>query len=161
MVFVFFSKNIELIRSDRQNKNFGAIGALGAESLDLAQMLTFALQDEYLAQARYDNIIATFGNIRTFVQIKQSELRHIQALLPLFERYGVPLPEDISASFVTTPENLKAAYRAGVDSEIENIAMYEKFLTFELPVDVRTVFTQVGNASRNHLAAFERGLARK
>lgn len=123
-------------------------------------MLTYALQDEYLAQARYNNIIGTFGNIRTFVQIKEAELRHISALLPLFERYQVTVPTDISQNFVTTPENLKAAYAAGVQGEIDNISMYERFLSMNIPNDVRNVFSQLRNASLNHLAAFERGLAR-
>jgi hypothetical protein len=69
---------------------------------------------EYLAQARYDNILGTFGYILTFAQIKEAEMRHINALLPLFEHYQVPLPVDISQSFVSTPENIKAAYAAGV-----------------------------------------------
>jgi len=158
LVFVFFS-----IKSDttyRQIEDYGAIGALSAPSLTLPQMLTYALQDEYLAQTRYNNILNTFGNIQTFVQIREAEMRHIAALLPLFERYQVPLPIDISESFVTPPDNLKAAYAAGVQGEIENISMYEKFLAESIPNDVRMVFTQLRNASLNHLAAFERGLAR-
>lgn len=156
----FFSKNHKVMHTHRQIEDYGAKGALSASSLTLPQMLTYALQDEYLAQARYNNIIATFGNIRTFVQIKEAEMRHIRALLPLFERYQIPLPNDISQSFVTTPENLKAAYAAGVQAEIENISMYERFLSLNIPNDVRTVFSQLRDASLNHLAAFERGLAR-
>ena len=87
-------------------------------------------------------------------------MRHINALFSLFERYQVPIPEDKSQSFVTTPESVKGAYAAGVQGEIENISMYEKFLSFNIPNDVRTVFSQLRNASLNHLAAFERGLAR-
>ncbi|WP_058309118.1 ferritin family protein [Gracilibacillus massiliensis] len=159
--FLFFQSNNPSIQPvQRQIEDYGAIGALNAPSLSLSQMLTYALQDEYLAQARYNNIIGTFGNIPTFVQIREAELRHISALLPLFERYQVSLPNDISASFVTTPENLKAAYAAGVQGEIDNIAMYERFLSLNISNDVRTVFTQLRNASLNHLAAFERGLAR-
>lgn len=141
-------------------EDYGAKGALNASTFTLPQMLIFALQDEYLAQARYDNILANFGYIRTFARIKESELRHISALLPLFERYQVPVPEDISQSFIITPENVKSAYAAGVQGEIENISMYEKFLTFDIPFDMRNVFTNLRNASLNHLAAFERGLAR-
>jgi hypothetical protein len=141
-------------------KDYGAKAALSASSLSLPQMLTYALQDEYLAQARYNDIIVNFGNIRTFVQIREAEMRHISALLPLFDRYQVPIPIDISQSFVTTPENLKVAYAKGVQGEIENISMYERFLSLDIPNDVRTVFTQLRNASLNHLAAFERGLAR-
>jgi rubrerythrin len=159
--FLFFSsKNPRKTQPYRQIENYGAKAALSASSLSLPQMLTYALQDEYLAQARYNNIIGTFGNVRTFVQIREAEKRHITALLPLFERYQVPLPTDISQSLVTTPENLKAAYAAGVQGEIDNISMYNRFLTLNIPNDVRIVFTQLRNASLNHLAAFQRGLNR-
>ncbi|MGM0844988.1 MAG: ferritin family protein [Bacillota bacterium] len=157
----FLQKQRRAAHTHRQMDDYGAKGALSSPSLSLPQMLTYALQDEYLAQARYNNIIGTFGNIRTFVQIREAEMRHISALLPLFERYQVPLPNDTSQSFVTTPDNLKAAYAAGVQGEIENISMYERFLSQNLPNDVRMVFTQLRNASLNHLEAFQRGLARK
>jgi hypothetical protein len=146
---------------ERQNTNdYGAKGALNASTLTLPQMLTYALQDEFLAQARYNNILFNFGYNRTFAQIQEAELRHISALLPLFERYQVPIPEDISRMFVTTSETIKNAFAFGVQGEIENISMYNKFLSLNLPTDVRTVFTQLRNASLNHLDAFERGLAR-
>lgn len=144
----------------RQIENYGAKGALNASSLSIPEMLIYALQDEYFAQARYNNIIGTFSNIRTFVQIREAELRHISALLPLFERYQVPLPNNISQSYISTPENLKAAYAAGVQGEIDNISMYERFLSLNIPNDVRIVFSQLRNASLNHLAAFERGLTK-
>jgi rubrerythrin len=156
----FFSTPPNVTTIDRQGENYGAKGALNAPTLSLSNMLTYALQDEYLAQARYDNILETFGYIRTFAQIKEAELRHISALLPLFERYQVLIPEDISQSFVTTPPNIKAAYSAGVQGEIDNISMYEKFISQNIPNDVKIVFTQLRNASLNHLEAFKRGLAR-
>ncbi len=145
----------------RQNANdYGAKGALNAPTLNLPQMLTYALQDEFLAQARYNNILYNFGYIRTFAQIQEAELRHISALLPLFEQYQVPTPEDISRMFVTTPETIKNAFAAGVQGEVENINMYNKFLSLILPPDVRTVFIQLKNASINHLKVFQRGLSR-
>jgi len=159
--FLFFlSKNPKVTNTNRQTDNYGAMGALSATTLTLPQMLTYALQDEYLAQARYENILSSFGNIRTFTRIKEAELRHINALLPLFARYQVPLPEDKSQSFITIPESIKAAYAAGVQGEIDNISMYERFLSLNIPNDVRNVFSQLRNASLNHLEAFERGLAR-
>lgn len=159
-VWFLFFLNSKGTHTNRQTQNYGAKGALSASTLTLPQMLTYALQDEYLAQARYDNILGNFGYIRTFAQIKEAELRHINALLPLFKRYQVPLPDDESHSFVTTPESIKAAYAAGVQGEIDNISMYERFLSLNIPNDVRIVFSQLRNASLNHLAAFERGLAR-
>ncbi|WP_249872662.1 ferritin family protein [Oceanobacillus saliphilus] len=158
--FLSFLNHPKVTHINRQINNYGAKGALSVSTLTLPQMLTYALQDEYLAQARYDNILENFGYIRTFAQIKEAEMRHIDALLPLFERYQVPLPEDESQALVTTPENIKEAYAAGVQGEIDNISMYERFLTFNIPNDARTVFSQLRNASLNHLAAFERGLAR-
>ncbi|MGH0946896.1 ferritin family protein [Bacillus mycoides] len=159
-VWFLFFLNSKGTHTNRQTQNYGAKGALSSSTLTLPQMLTYALQDEYLAQARYDNILGNFGYIRTFAQIKEAELRHINALLPLFKRYQVPLPDDESQSFVTTPESIKAAYAAGVQGEIDNISMYERFLSLNIPNDVRIVFSQLRNASLNHLAAFERGLAR-
>ncbi|MFG6115844.1 hypothetical protein ACGTN9_11675 [Halobacillus sp. MO56] len=145
----------------RQNAaDYGAKGALNATSLTLPQMLTYAMQDEYLAQARYRDVLSNFGYVRQFANIQQAELRHIQALLPLFQRYQVPVPGDISETFVSTPASVKQAFAEGVQAEIDNIGMYNKFLTYMLPQDVRVVFTNLRNASMNHLAAFERGLAR-
>lgn len=141
-------------------QSYGAKGALGQEGLTFPEALTYAMQDEYLAQARYEDILNTFGSIRTFERIQQAEKRHINALLTLFKRYQVPVPTDDAADYVTTPETLKEAYAAGVQGEVDNIAMYEKFLLFHLPVDARVIFTQLRNASLNHLAAFERGLER-
>lgn len=158
--FLSFLNKPKVTHNNRQINNYGAKGALSASTLTLPQMLTYALQDEYLAQARYDNILRNLGYIRTFAQIKEAEMRHINALLTLFERYQIPLPEDKSQSFVTTPESIKAAYAAGVQGEIDNIAMYEKFLSFNIPNDIQIVFSQLRNASVNHLSAFERGLAR-
>ncbi|WP_338323639.1 DUF2202 domain-containing protein [Halobacillus salinus] len=141
-------------------QSYGAKGALSSDTLTFPEALTFAMQDEYLAQARYDDILNTFGSIRTFERIKQAEQRHINALLTLFNRYQVPVPENDAAAYVTTPGSVKDAYAAGVQGEIDNIAMYEKFLMYELPVDARVVFTQLRNASLNHLAAFEQGVTR-
>lgn len=159
--FMFFISNLTNgSKVNRQIENYGAKVALMDSTLTLPQMLTYTIQDEYLAQARYNNILRTYGDIRTFIRIKQAELRHISALLPLFERYQVPVPEDLSQNFVTTPESIKASFAAGVQGEIDNIAMYDKFLSYEIPIDMRTVFNQLRNASVNHLAAFERGLSR-
>ncbi|RKQ30412.1 ferritin family protein [Oceanobacillus halophilus] len=160
--FSYFLMTNEKATITRQNAgNFGAKGALNATSLHLVQMLTYALQDEFLAQSRYNDILLNFGYIRTFARIQEAELRHIRLLLPLFDRYQVEVPEDNSKEFITTPATVKEAYAIGVEGEIENIDMYNKFMSLEIPADVRAVFTQLRDASLNHLTAFERGLQRK
>ena len=66
---------------------YGSDGALGDEQLTLADMLTYAVQDEYLARAEYDRILSENGTIRPFSNILRAEETHIDALLPLFDVY--------------------------------------------------------------------------
>lgn len=139
--------------------DYGAKGALQDSAITLDEALTYALQDEYLAQARYDVIIEKFGSIRPFIQIKTAEQRHISALLPLFQKYKITVPENTAKQYTSAPNTLKDAFQAGVDGEIDNIAMYDKLAAADLPSDVKTVFKRLGNASRNHLEAFKRGLS--
>ncbi len=48
---------------------------------NLQKALVEALQDEYKARATYRLVISKFGEIRPFINIIESEERHIQALL--------------------------------------------------------------------------------
>jgi hypothetical protein len=83
-----------------------------------------------------------------------AEQTHIDLLLPLFEAYGISVPEfDVD---VVVPVTLEEAYQLGVEAEIANIALYQAFLDQDLPDDVRTVFEQLVEASNHHLAAFSR-----
>jgi hypothetical protein len=50
--------------------------------------------------------------------------------------------------------------KAGVQAEIDNIAMYDSFLQQTLPEDVKLVFVELRDASKNHLASFQRQLKR-
>lgn len=141
--------------------DFGAKGALQDSSITLEEALVYAIQDEYLAQARYDAVISKFGSIRPFSNIKASEQRHITALLSLFQKYNVKIPPNNAKQYVSGPDTLKDAFTQGVQGEIENIAMYDKFVAIpSLPQDVKMVFTQLGAASKNHLRAFRRGANR-
>ena len=139
-------------------EDFGARGALSAENLMLENMLTYAIQDEYLARAEYEAILQEYGSIRPFSNIIRSEERHISWLVPLFEQHGFKIPEDNASDHVILPENIKTALEIGVQAELDNIAMYEAFLEEDLPEDVRDVFERLMAASKNHLEAFRRGL---
>ncbi|CAM3827377.1 DUF2202 domain-containing protein [Mesobacillus thioparans] len=141
--------------------DFGAKGALQDSSITLDEALVYAIQDEYLAQARYDAIIGKFGSIRPFTNIKAAEQQHINALLVLFQKYNKQIPEDNAKQYVSAPETLKDAFNQGVQGEIDNIAMYDKLKAIPgLPDDAKTVFTRLGDASKNHLRAFQRGAGR-
>jgi hypothetical protein len=125
----------------------------------IEQMLLYAIQDEYLARAEYYEVIDRFGSVRPFSNIVKSEETHVGMLIPLFKKYGFTVPEDTYASHVVVPEDLKLALEIGVQAEIDNIAMYESFLSHDLPEDVRIAFERLKAASENHLGAFRNGLS--
>jgi hypothetical protein len=129
---------------------------------ELSSVLVEAISDEYMARAMYRHVIEKFGEIRPFVNIVEAESRHIQALIPLFHKYGVPVPEDDWYSRIEAPASVLEACKAGAQSEIDNAEMYEKLLnsTVAYP-DVQIVLKQLQRASKeNHLPAFQRCVAR-
>jgi hypothetical protein len=129
----------------------------------LVTALNEALQDEYKARATYRAIIERFGAVRPFANIVTAEERHIQALLPLFTRYGLAVPQDEWPTQVEVPESLGQACQAGLQAEIENGAMYERLLALTVAYpDVQQVFRQLQRASQeNHLPAFQRCVIRE
>ncbi len=139
-------------------EGYGASGAIADENLTLAEMLTYAIQDEYLAHAEYAYIIDTFGNTRPFSNIIKAEEQHIDTLLPLFTEYGIQAPDDIGSEHAVAVSSLAESYQAGEQAEMNNIAMYDEFLKQDLPDDVRTAFESLREASENHLAAFRNHL---
>jgi hypothetical protein len=140
--------------------DFGSAAVEEDKTYTLSEMLTYAIEDEYLAHAEYEKIIDTFGAQRPFTNIVKAEETHIAALEPLFAKYGVVLPANTAEDYTVVPSTLLDAFKAGVQAETSNIAMYGAFLKQELPDDIRSVFTALKNASENHLAAFENGVSR-
>jgi hypothetical protein len=124
----------------------------------LEEMLVYAIEDEYKAYAEYEKIIDIYGDPRPFTNIIKAEQTHIEALEPLFEKYNFDLPENNAKEEVIVPNDLQEAMDIGVQAEIDNIAMYEKFLSQELPQDIEDTFNYLMNASENHLSAFQRGV---
>ena len=59
---------------------------------------------------------------------------------------------------MTLPSSLNEAFEAGVTAELENIAMYDRFLQEDIPHDVKNVFIALRDASKNHLSAFQNHL---
>ncbi len=124
----------------------------------LEGVLIEAINDEYKARATYRLVISTFGEIRPFINIVEAEGRHIEALLPLFEKHGVTVPVDDWESRIETPSSILEACRQGVEDEVDNAEMYNRLLdsTKDYP-DVQSVLIQLQRASKeNHLPAFQR-----
>lgn len=135
---------------------YGAEAAENDEDLTVEDMLNYAIQDEFLARKEYEMIMGRFGEQRPFSNIIQSEGEHIARLEELFETYGFEIPEDKAVDYVVVPETLNECFEVGVNAEIKNISMYERFLEEDVPDDVRIVFEALKSASQNHLEAFER-----
>lgn len=137
--------------------SFGSAAVADGQTYTVEQMLTYALQDEYMAQAEYEAIMQAFGVTNPYVNIVRAELTHQEELLPLFAAYGVAVPENTAAQNVVLPATLQEAYEIGVQAELSNIAMYQAFLAQgDVPDDVRLVFDELIRGSQSHLQAFTR-----
>tara|TARA_R110001592_G_scaffold357416_1_gene660553 strand:- start:113219 stop:113713 length:495 start_codon:yes stop_codon:yes gene_type:complete len=127
----------------------------------LMQVLNEALLDEYKARDTYRKIINTFGAVRPFVNIVEAEQRHIEFLLPLYQKYSIPLPPEPDPEQIVVPESLMEACKAGVAEEIENVSMYDRLIEMTDLPDVIEVLQRLQAASRdNHLPAFQRCVER-
>lgn len=143
-----------------ENAVIGAQAALNDKSYTQEEMITYALQDEYLAKAEYEKIISTFNITRPFSNILRAEETHIDLIEPLLDEYDIEFTTPSVNNYVTAPTSLLEAYNAGIEAEKLNIQMYENFLKEDLDEDVKLVFERLLNASKNHLQAFERQVDR-
>lgn len=126
--------------------------------MSLEEALQAALDDEYHARATYRAVLDAFGDVRPFVNIVESEERHIQALTRQCEKHGIAVPSDKWAGRVSAPESLKRACEDGVKAERKNAALYEELIEAarEYP-GVQETFRRLQAASQErHLPAFER-----
>ena len=134
------------------------MGPLIASEIDA---LHAALDDEYRAWATYDQVIADFGEVPPFSNIREAEARHIEALRGLFDRYGLSLPANPWRGKVMRYASRQEACAAGVAAEIENAALYERLLASTQRPDILTVFRNLQEASQQrHLPAFQRCVER-
>ena len=141
--------------------SYGHVGAEEDKNMSVEEMIKYAIEDETFAHAEYVKIMEVFNIDRPFSNIKNAEETHISMLQPLVEKYNVKY-EKLDPSTLVIPKTLKETFEVGVQAEIDNIAMYEKFLEDkDLPEDVREVFTFLRDGSKHHLTAFQRQLSRK
>ena len=141
-------------------EGYGAKGALADNDLTINDMLTYAVQDEYLARGEYLAIIDKFGEQRPYTNIVKSEETHLTFLKEVYLSYGLDFPADASADHLIIPADLLEAALTGVQAEIDNIAMYELFLTHDLPENVFEVFSALKSGSESHLLAFQKQVDR-
>lgn len=124
----------------------------------LNQVLRIAIYDEYHAYEAYRKIIDIFGVDRPFSNIMEAEVKHYSMLMPLLEKYNVPVPIDNWYEKLELPDTILECCEVGVAAEIDNIRMYDDLLLYvnDYP-DIRDVLYKVQAASyNNHLPAFRR-----
>ncbi|MDC7224013.1 MAG: DUF2202 domain-containing protein [Spirochaetales bacterium] len=138
--------------------DYGARAALEENHFTLESMLLYALQDEHLALAEYEAIMASYDVTRPYSNIARAEKTHIAYVEELYAELGWDVPAVNTGDKLVVPASLEEAARLGVQAERDNIAMYEKFLAQDLPENVREVFTELKESSEKHLSAFQRQL---
>lgn len=125
-----------------------------------SQILRIAIYDEFKAYESYSKIIETFGYVQPFVNIKEAEAVHYAALIPLLQKYNVPVPVNDWQDKIEVPKTLIECYELGVASEINNIAMYDHLLMYVQEEDIKDVLFKLQAASfNNHLPAFRNAVA--
>jgi len=123
--------------------------------------LSEALDDEYRAWAIYDQVIHDFGPVRPFINIRDSEARHIAALAGLLQHYDVSVPENGWPGKVPRYATLREACVAAVAGEVENDKLYARLLSSTSRADILAVFRRLQEASQQrHLPAFRRCVER-
>ncbi len=109
----------------------------------------------------YDQVIHDFGPERPFINIRDAEARHIEALRGLFRRYGIPAPTNHWPGRVPRFADLREACKAGVEAELENTALYDRLMGATSRRDILAVFDNLRRASQErHLQAFRRCASR-
>ncbi len=127
----------------------------------ITQSLTEALQDEYKSRATYRKVIEKFGPVRPFVNIVEAEGRHVDALIALFDKYQIPVPEDSWFERIIVPDTLEQACLNAVADEKANMVMYDQLIAASPEPDIRRVLENLQSASRDrHLPAFERNASK-
>lgn len=144
------SENFELTL-----EGYGAKGALVDEDMSIGDMLMYAAQDEYLARGEYAAIMEKYNVTRPYSNIMKSEETHLDYLKEIYETYKMEFPKDESSAQLVIPTSLLEAAKIGVQAEIDNITMYEKFLSYNLPEDIKKVFDSLMKGSISHLNAFQ------
>lgn len=117
-----------------------------------------AYLDELRAELIYLGVMADYGQVRPFSNIVNAEVRHSEAIARLYQTRGLALPSNPwQATDIPHFSSLTAACQAGVQAEIDNAAIYDRYLSLDLPQDVHRVFESNRVASlNNHLPAFQR-----
>ncbi len=151
------------------------LGSLPLQKVDEleAEALTYMREEEKLAHDVYVKLYAKWG-AQAFGNITQAELRHMDALKALLDRYNLPDPlvsmelgafkdgrlKSLYADLAAQGESsLQAAWNVGAIIEDLDIRDLQEAQLGTDNVDFKTVYANLERASRNHLRAYTRQLS--
>lgn len=146
-------------------------GSLNAEKKGI---LLFMYQEEKMARDVYIVLGQKYPSAQQFANIQLSEQKHTDAVQNLCNKYGVDISNinETQIGVFVLPEvqslydalvaqgnvSLLEAMKVGVAIEEKDIADLTEAMK-GMPSDIVKVFTNLRNASYNHLAAFQNGVA--
>ncbi len=151
----------------------GFVSTAAAITATDAANILFIKQEEKLARDVYQAMYAKWGHT-TFKNIAAAEQQHMDAMDGLIARYGLSDTTPAEQGKFTFPElqalydelvtsgsqSLEQALQAGVLIELTDIADLQEALNATKEMPIRRVLTNLQNASRNHLSAFNTALSR-
>lgn len=115
---------------------------------------------EYAAVAHYQAVLDLYGDVEPYATIKESEERHIEALIRQLNRYGVSIPDNPYLGVVEAPGDLETAAREWAEGEILNVEMYDRLIEQATDDRLVRVLENLRRASlEQHLPAFEAAAA--
>ncbi|MGF2410788.1 DUF2202 domain-containing protein [Ferruginibacter sp.] len=150
------------------------ISMLPIESLSTAELNTLSLmrEEEKLARDVYITLYNKWG-VNIFTNISKSEQTHMDAILMLLNKYGLPDPVGSNAIGVfsnATLQNLYTqlveqgsislldAYKVGATIEDLDIFDLNSALTTIDNQDIRLVYDNLTKGSRNHMRSFYKNI---
>jgi hypothetical protein len=120
-----------------------------------------ALDDEFKAWATYDQVIDDFGPIRPFINIREAEARHIDALLGIFDEHELTPPENPWIGKTPRFDSVASACAAAAQAEVDNAELYQRIMQYSDRPEILSVFRNLCDASQQrHLPAFRRCVQR-
>lgn len=87
------------------------------------------------------------GEVRPFINIRDAEAHHINALSRLYERYQVAMPENPYIGKVDRYENVNEVCKAAVEGEIANGDMYDVLFKATTREDILQVLRNLQETS--------------
>lgn len=124
---------------------------------DLQAILLRALTNQHAAQATYDHVLATLGQVAPFPQAASAERLRIAELERVARAHKVAVAP-VTAAGSAAPATRAQACQLRVATEKATVALYDELLPqVSAYPDVRLVFHNLRAASQNnHLLAFQR-----